>query len=154
MLRIGQISNFSNISIKTLRYYDRIGLFKPMYIDPSTNYRYYDETQINKLNMIIDLKMIGLSLHDIVRVMKNSFDKLLLLDLLSKRRKQCEDNIKFEELKIENINTITEKIQQHDKLNNYLVAEKEIYDEKLERLISLDSADSAERHAIEEAIWL
>ena len=41
MLRIGQFSKLARVSIKALRYYDRIGLLKPAMIDTSTSYRYY-----------------------------------------------------------------------------------------------------------------
>ena len=40
MLRIGEFSKLAKISIKTLRYYDKIGLLKPTMIDSATQYRY------------------------------------------------------------------------------------------------------------------
>ena len=44
MMRIGELSKSFQISIDTLRYYDRIGLLKP-YVDPTNNYRYYSAEQ-------------------------------------------------------------------------------------------------------------
>jgi DNA-binding transcriptional MerR regulator len=41
MLAIGEFSQISRVSVKTLRYYDQIGLFRPFYISPQTGYRYY-----------------------------------------------------------------------------------------------------------------
>lgn len=41
LLKIGEFAEISNVSAKTLRYYDRIGLFKPVYVDPANDYRYY-----------------------------------------------------------------------------------------------------------------
>ncbi|MDN4764790.1 MerR family DNA-binding transcriptional regulator [Clostridioides difficile] len=35
------MSKLHKISIQTLRYYDQIGLFKPVHVDQESNYRYY-----------------------------------------------------------------------------------------------------------------
>ena len=37
---IGEISHITGVSKDTLRYYDRIGVFKPEYVDPENQYRY------------------------------------------------------------------------------------------------------------------
>ncbi len=42
MLSIGEFSKISHLTMKTLRYYDEIGLLKPAFIDPKNGYRYYD----------------------------------------------------------------------------------------------------------------
>ena len=54
MLKIGDFSKKTDTSIETLRYYDQIDLLKPAYIDIFTNYRYYDEKQIDDLKIIKD----------------------------------------------------------------------------------------------------
>ena len=47
---IGEISRLHNLSIQTLRYYDKIGLLKPAYINKETNYRYYTIEQFVKID--------------------------------------------------------------------------------------------------------
>lgn len=64
-LTIGEIAKITNLPIRTLHYYDQIDLFKPVHVDPETNYRYYSETQIYKLDLIKSLKYIGTSLENI-----------------------------------------------------------------------------------------
>jgi DNA-binding transcriptional MerR regulator len=64
MLRIGDFAHICQVTIKTLRYYDEIGLLTPGRIDPSTGYRYYDVTQLPRLNRILALKDLGLSLEE------------------------------------------------------------------------------------------
>ena len=59
------MSKITNLPIRTLHYYDQIDLFKPLYVDPVTNYRYYSESQIYKLDLIKSLKYIGTSLEHI-----------------------------------------------------------------------------------------
>lgn len=62
---IGEVAKLTNISIQTLRYYDQIDLFKPSYVDPETNYRYYKDSQLYYLDIIKSLKYIGVSLDEI-----------------------------------------------------------------------------------------
>ncbi|WP_157843277.1 MerR family transcriptional regulator, partial [Bacillus sp. FJAT-42315] len=56
MYSIGKFSEICNIPVKTLRYYSDIGLLKPSYIDPVTNYRYYDYEKIQIMKKITLLK--------------------------------------------------------------------------------------------------
>lgn len=65
MLRIGEFSRHSQVSVKTLRYYDKIGLLKPAWVDRFTGYRYYSADQLPRLNRILALKDLGLSLDQI-----------------------------------------------------------------------------------------
>ena len=71
MYRIGEFSYLCETTIKTLRYYDKIHLLKPVKIDPLTGYRYYSEDQINILKKIKDLQLSGFSLDEIKDLLKN-----------------------------------------------------------------------------------
>ena len=46
MLKIGEFSKLSRVSVRMLRHYDEIGLLKPAEIDRFTDYRYYREDQL------------------------------------------------------------------------------------------------------------
>ena len=74
---IGEISKLTNLPIRTLHYYDEIGLFKPAYVDKKTNYRYYSESQIHNIDLIKSLKYIGTSLEDIKYAQRLTPDELL-----------------------------------------------------------------------------
>jgi DNA-binding transcriptional MerR regulator len=65
MFKIGDFSKISQVSIRSLRHYDEIGLFKPAHTDPFTGYRYYSADQLPRLNRIIALRTLGLSLEEI-----------------------------------------------------------------------------------------
>lgn len=69
MFRIGTFSQLTGVTIKALRYYDRVGLLKPAEVDRFTGYRYYTVSQIDRLNRILALKDLGLSLDEINRVL-------------------------------------------------------------------------------------
>jgi predicted transcriptional regulator YdeE/DNA-binding transcriptional MerR regulator len=70
MIRIGEFSKISQVSIKTLRYYDSLGLLKPAHIDRFSGYRYYDLTQLLTLNRILALKDLDFSLEQIKELIK------------------------------------------------------------------------------------
>lgn len=83
---IGEVSKRCNIPIKTLRYYDEIGLLKPKKIDNTNNYRYYSKRQILYISIIKDLKESDFSLEHIKKLMKR--DDLSGLKLNLKHRLQ------------------------------------------------------------------
>ena len=68
---IGELAGYQNISKQTLIFYDKIGLFRPAYVDPSNGYRYYSPKQIDFLDTILIMKKIGFSLEEIREHMKN-----------------------------------------------------------------------------------
>ncbi len=65
MFKIGDFSKLSLVSVKTLRYYDELGLLKPARVDEFTGYRYYSASQMPRLNRILALKDLGLSLEQV-----------------------------------------------------------------------------------------
>ena len=69
MIRIGEFSRIGQVSVKTLRYYDTVELLKPTEVDPSTGYRYYSFDMLPKLNRILALKELGLSLEQIKQLL-------------------------------------------------------------------------------------
>lgn len=73
MIKIGELSNISGVSIQTIRFYEKEGLICPIEVDRWTNYRYYDESSIVRLSEISYLKSLGFSLKEI----KNLDDKTI-----------------------------------------------------------------------------
>lgn len=72
---IGEMSKLNNISIETLRHYDRQNLLSPDYINEKTGYRYYSAKSFMKMDIIKKCKAIGLSIEEIKEVMKD-YDSL------------------------------------------------------------------------------
>lgn len=71
IISITEMARLRNISTETLRHYDRIGLLKPVYVDPNTGYRYYSVTQYEKIGTIRELKSLGMSLNEIKEYFSN-----------------------------------------------------------------------------------
>jgi len=69
-LTIGQLATLKQISVQTLRYYDKIGLLVPQYVNKETKYRYYDISQCAKLDLILYLKQMGFQLSYIQKQME------------------------------------------------------------------------------------
>ena len=65
LFTIGEISKHQNISRQTLIFYDKIGLFRPAYVDPENGYRYYSAAQLDYLDTICIMKKFGFSLDEI-----------------------------------------------------------------------------------------
>lgn len=71
LFSIGELSRYQKISKQTLIFYDKIGLFRPAYVDPDNGYRYYSASQLDYLDSILIMKKIGFSLSEIRDYMKN-----------------------------------------------------------------------------------
>ena len=65
LFKIGEIAELFHLNIKTLRYYDEIGLVKPETVDPDTGYRYYSTRQFEQLNTIRYLRELEVPLSEI-----------------------------------------------------------------------------------------
>ena len=70
MLKIGEFSKLSRISIRMLRHYDEIGLLMPENTDPFTGYRYYSEAQLFTAGRINALKDMGFRLCDVAELLR------------------------------------------------------------------------------------
>ena len=71
MFSIGELAKYQNISKQTLIFYDKIGLFRPAYVDPNNKYRYYTANQLDYLDTILIMKEMGFSLAEIQEHMKS-----------------------------------------------------------------------------------
>lgn len=90
---IGEMAKLHNTTIKTLRYYDKIGLLKPMEVNENNGYRYYSIEQFEQLNIINYLKNLGFSLKEI-KLHLDTRDIDAFLELLEKQKEITEKKIK------------------------------------------------------------
>ena len=92
---IGEISKLFNIPIKTLRYYNEIGLLTPAYTNPDNNYRYYSVEQfIIIIDIIRNSKMMGLSLEEIRHNINARYSISDNIQILDKQIDSFENNFK------------------------------------------------------------
>ncbi len=102
-MSIGKVSKQKNVSIKSLRYYDQIGILKPAFVNTETNYRYYTKEQLYLLDAITVCIKLGIPLKDLNRYVEN--DSINLQKLLY-------DGKILAEQKIMEIHTCLEALQE------------------------------------------
>lgn len=89
---IGKVSSICDVPIKTLRYYDQIGLLVPQYRKEDSHYRYYEHTQLLTLHIIRKLRLLGVSLKDIQRIIQNC-DNAAMEQCIVSRMQEISKNI-------------------------------------------------------------
>lgn len=108
MYSIGKLAKMSHVSIRTLRYYDEIGLLLPKHRNDA-GHRFYSDEDISKLHYILMLKDLGFSLETIMQVLSNrEFD---LYGVLSMRKKMIlaeQEELKKMEAAVNTLLTIVE----------------------------------------------
>ncbi|MBR4605953.1 MAG: MerR family transcriptional regulator [Lachnospiraceae bacterium] len=98
-MRIGDFAKACKTNISVLRHYDKIGLLKPLYIDRFTEYRYYDQQQIEMFERISELKSVGFTLAQIRAMLYSNTEKDTEA-MFAARKAEMEQNLRdLEKLK-------------------------------------------------------
>ena len=71
-MTIGEFSRRSQLSLKALRLYERLGLLRPVAVDPGNGYRRYHESQLYTARLIIMLRLLDMPLSEVGRVVSAS----------------------------------------------------------------------------------
>ena len=71
LFQIGEMAKMFHLSVGSLRYYEKIGLLEPEYVDQETGYRYYSTGQFECLNTILYLRVLDMPLSQIASFLKN-----------------------------------------------------------------------------------
>lgn len=91
---IGEISKLFNISLKTLRYYDEIGLLKPAYVNEENKYRYYSTEQFLMIDLIKQFKATGMTLDIIKKILSSQTSIAFMLENIRSQSDKLEEKIK------------------------------------------------------------
>ena len=121
---IGEAAKAAHTTNETLRHYDRIGLVKPSQKDEWTNYRYYTEQDIVRLNTVRALQLMDLSLQEIKTVLE--YDDLeKIIDFLAQAEKKADEKmaaLQYSKSKIQLAKADYEsKLQRQQKFNSSFV---------------------------------
>lgn len=111
LIKIGEFAQLNNLSIQTLRYYEKIGLIYPVKVDNLTNYRYYDLMQSSVLDMIQFLKSLDFSLEDIKEILNRHDNLEFLQHTLIEQQRELEQKQLQVEMKISQIEAFREATQ-------------------------------------------
>jgi effector-binding domain-containing protein len=131
MIRIGLFSKLSQVPVKTLHYYDEIGLLEPAEIDSFTDYRYYSVTQLPRLNRILALKDLGLSLNQIAQLLTEELPVEQLRGMLRLKQVEIQQRMGQEEEKLARVAARLRQIEQENKMSNYDVVIKKVEPQRI-----------------------
>lgn len=111
MYRIGEFSKMTDLSIRTLRYYDSIGLLIPYEIDRFTGYRYYTDDNLSEVYLIKLLRSVNFSLEEILM-----YKSCLNEQIIDNKIDELSDSINELESKIQKLNIIREEVSSKDNI--------------------------------------
>jgi DNA-binding transcriptional MerR regulator len=126
MLKIGDFSKISQVSVKTLRYYDEIGLLKPSNIDNFTSYRYYSFDQLPQLNRILALKELGFSLTQISQILRTGLPLPELRGMLRLKLLEIQQRIQDDQELMKRIEARLDQLEQEDTMPTYDIVLKKL----------------------------
>lgn len=126
MLKIGDFSKLSRISIRMLRHYDEIGLLMPKSVDSFTGYRFYSEDQLPVVGRINALKDMGFSLTTIVEILKNYDDPQALARFLAVKQAEVRAEAEEAERRLLLLDTAIKRLRKDGTVMNYNVTLKEL----------------------------
>lgn len=124
MLKIGEFARLSQVSIKTLRHYDALGVLRPVLVDPESGYRLYDIGQLVEVVRILALKDCGFALEEIARLLR-AYDAQTLEALLQQRIAAQERLVVDEQARLQRMIARTKQLAEADRWPLYDVALKQ-----------------------------
>src|ERR1700688_1398315 len=119
MFRIGEFAQIAQVSGRQLRFYDQLGLLRPAHIDTQTGYRYYSIRQLPRLNSILALKELGLSLEQIGPLVDNAISQTELRGMLLMKRAHVEQSLHEEHARLRRIESRIAQLDSNGGLANY-----------------------------------
>lgn len=131
MFKIGDFSRLSQVSVKALRYYDQIDLLKPAHIDPFTSYRYYAAEQLPRLNRILALKDLGLSLDEIAGALAADLSPEQLGEMLRRKRAEIARQVAEEQARLARVEARLQQIEREGAVPEYEVVIKPVAPQRM-----------------------
>ena len=75
-MKITEFAKLTGVSVRTLHYYDEIGLLKPAFVDEQNSYRFYDENSLSRMQEILFYRELDFSLKSILEILSSpDYDK-------------------------------------------------------------------------------
>lgn len=106
MYRIGDFSKITQLSVKTLRYYDEIQILSPSLRDEQTHYRYYSEEDFQQAQMLKLLRSLDFSIMEIKDILATLHDVSDLSFYIQEKQEFIRQEIKEKEVLIAQMNAL------------------------------------------------
>jgi DNA-binding transcriptional MerR regulator len=137
---IGLVARLAQVSVRTLRHYDDLGLLKPSYVDPLTGYRHYTPEQVLRLHRILVLRDLGVPLAQIGRLIDDDVTVEQLRGILRLRQAEARARLAAQ---TEQLRRVEIRLAQ---LEETPVADYEVIVKRLEPLRIVALAENLESH--------
>ena len=131
MFKIGDFSRIAQVSVKALRHYGELGLFKPAWIDRYTGYRYYTAEQMPRLNRILALKDLGFSLEQITKLLGEDLPYAELRGMMRLKQAELEQSIQAEQARLERVEARLEQIESEGVMPTHEVVLKAVPSQRI-----------------------
>lgn len=105
MFKVSEFSKIAQVPASLLRYYDKIGLFRPAYTDDLNGYRYYGAEQLGDLSRVLALKELGLSLEQVRRLVQEDVSTEEIRGMFALRKAQLERSLQEEAARLKVVET-------------------------------------------------
>lgn len=126
MFKIGDFSKICQVPVSALRYYADIGLLEPRQIDSFTGYRYYSLDQLPRLNRILALKDLGLSLEQIRILMTETVSSEEIRGMLRMKQSEIQQIVEEEQARLERVAARLKQMELEGKMPEQEVVLKSI----------------------------
>ncbi|MBG6104600.1 MerR family transcriptional regulator [Micromonospora vinacea] len=126
MFTIGDFARLGRVSVRMLRHYDSIGLLRPASVDPHTGYRSYRADQLRRLNRVIALKELGLTLEQVRAIVDDAVDVAELRGMLRLRRSQLAEQLAADTARLTAVEARLRMIESEGRMTTQDVVLKEI----------------------------
>jgi DNA-binding transcriptional MerR regulator/effector-binding domain-containing protein len=126
MIKIGEFSKLVQVPVATLRYYDQIGLLRPVEVDRFTGYRYYSTSQLPRLHRILALKGLGFSLDQIASALGEGLTSEQMRGMLRLRHAQISRQLAEAQGQLLDVEARLQQIEREDRLPSYDVLLKQV----------------------------
>lgn len=106
--KTGDLAKLTGLTVRTLRFYDQIGLFSPSE-QTESGHRLYSESDLSRLHQILSLKELGLSLEEIKSVLTGG--QISSLEIVNLQINRIKEQIKLQQRLLEQLGHVSKLMQ-------------------------------------------
>lgn len=126
MFTIGDFATHGSVSVRMLRHYDAVGLLRPARVDAVSGYRYYAAGQLARLNRIIALKGLGLTLEQVREILDEKIDVGELRGMLRLREAELEASMSADAARLAQVGERLRMIESEGRMSSEDIVTKRI----------------------------
>jgi DNA-binding transcriptional MerR regulator len=153
MYKISDFARLSRVSAKMLRHYDEIGLLRPAFVDPSSEYRFYTPEQLPRLNRLVVLKDLGFSLQQIAALLADDLPAEQIKGMLKLRRAEVEQRIEAEQQRLAQLDERLEEIERAGRPQQYDIVLRPVAAQAVAAVQASAANDAALDALLDELEW-